>query len=73
MKQFPSVARRMVDHLPGSPINQDPLQVFVGTRLLDDGWVVAFVRVDGFSREQNADWLGDRVRVDLLKARPSAA
>ncbi len=66
MTSFPPLEHRLVDHLSGSPIRQDTLEVFVGTRPVDDGWVAAVLRIDRFSRKQDADWLGIRAHADLL-------
>lgn len=57
---------RLADHLltcPGPPGAQ---KVFVGTRPIEDGWVIAVLRIDGCTTEKQAAWFGGRVQSDLL-------
>lgn len=58
--------RRLDDHLPTCPGPPGALEVFVGTRPMEDGWVIAVLRIDGCTTEKQAAWLGGRVHADLL-------
>jgi hypothetical protein len=41
-------------------------QVFAGTRPVDNGWVMAVIRIDDCTSEAEAIWFGERIREDLL-------
>lgn len=57
---------RLAEHLLDCPGPPGALDVFVGTRPVEDGWVIAVLRVDGCTTEKQAAWLGGRVQDDLL-------
>jgi hypothetical protein len=57
---------RLADHLPDCPGPPGAQEVFVGTKPVEDGWVIAVLRVDGCTTEKQAAWFGGRVQGDLL-------
>ena len=63
---YAPLQRRLADHLPDRP---DPIgvqEVFVGTRAVDDGWVIAMLRIDRCTSDDQAAWFGSVVQGDLL-------
>lgn len=66
MIEFPPVDRQLIDHLARLDVWTGSQEVYVGTRPLDDGWVAAVLRLDSFTRMDQAAWLGERVRYDLV-------
>lgn len=58
--------QRLADHLKNRPAPIGVQEVFVGTKLVDDGWVIAFFRIDGCTSEHQAAWFGTCVQDDLL-------
>ncbi|URI14338.1 hypothetical protein [Brevundimonas albigilva] len=63
--QYAPLQRRLADHLLGRPDPSGAQEVFVGTRAVDDGWVVALLRIDGCTSEEQAAWFGSVVQGDL--------
>lgn len=50
--------RRLADHLPTCPNPPGVQEVFVGTRPIEDGWVIVVLRIDGCTTEEQAAWFG---------------
>ena len=42
-------------------------RVLVGTKPLDDDWVMSMIRIDGCTHEAEAVWLGQCIRSDLIE------
>lgn len=57
---------RLADHLLNCPGPPGALEVFVGTRPIEDGWVIVMLRIDGCTTEEQAAWFGGGVQSDLL-------
>lgn len=58
--------QRLANHLTHRPAPIGVQEVFVGTKLVDDGWVIALLRIDGCTSEHQAAWFGTCVQDDLL-------
>lgn len=41
--------------------------VLVGTKPLDDGWVMSIIKIDGCTSEAEAVWLGQCIQSDLIE------
>lgn len=46
--------QRLADHLKNRPAPIGVQEVLVGTKPVDDGWVIAFLRIDGCTSEHQA-------------------
>jgi len=64
--QFPPLRRRLRAHFEEPNVTPGRQRVYVGKRRLDDGWVMAIVRIDGCTDAEEAMWLGQRIRADVL-------
>ena len=64
--QFPPLKRRLRVHFEEPNITPGRQRAYVGRRPLDDGWVMAIVRIDGCTDAEEAIWLSQRIRADLL-------
>lgn len=64
--QFPPVRRRLRVHFAEPNVTPGRQRAYVGKRPLDDGWVMVIVRIDGCTDAEEAIWLGQRIRADLL-------
>lgn len=64
--QFPPLRRRLRAHFEEPNVTPGRQRAYVGKRPLDDGWVMAIVRIDGCTDAEEAMWLGQRIRADLL-------
>ena len=63
---YPPLQRRLADHLPDRPDPTGVQEVLVGTKVVDDGWVIALLRIDGCTSEDQAAWFGSVVQGDLI-------
>lgn len=63
---YPPLQHGFSHHLSDPRFTPGGQSVYVGTRPIDDGWVVAVIRIDDCTSEDEAVWLGARVRADLL-------
>lgn len=63
---YPPLQHRLIRHFANWQVTPGDQCVFVGTRPIDDGWVVVIVRIDDCIDETEASWLGTRIREDLL-------
>lgn len=63
---YSPLQQRLADHLKSRPAPIGVQEVFVGTKPVDDGWVIAFLRIDGCTSEHQAAWFGTCVQDVLL-------
>lgn len=63
---YAPLLRRLTNHLSDRPDPPGVQEVFVGTKGVDDGWVIALLRIDGCTSEEQAAWFGGIVAGDLL-------
>lgn len=63
---YPPLQHGLAHHLSDPGFTPGGQSVYVGTRPIEDGWVIAVVRVDDCTDESDAVWLGSRIRADLL-------
>lgn len=54
-------------HLTGTEVTPGHQRVLVGTKSLDDGWVMAIIRIDGCTNDVEAAWLGQCIQSDLIE------
>lgn len=63
---YPLLQHDLGHHLSDPHFTSGGQAVYVGTRPVNDGWVIAVIRIDGCLNENEASWLGTRIRDDLL-------
>jgi len=63
---FPPLQHGLGRHLADPRFTASGQVVYVGTKSLADGWVVAVIRIDNIVNEAQAFWLGDHIRADVL-------
>lgn len=56
----------LLQHFLGPEVTPGGQDVFIGTRPLDGGEVVAVIRIDGCATEAIAAWLGRQIHADLI-------
>lgn len=66
MTMFSPLQRGLLRHFAKPQVTPGGQQIFTGTRPVDDGWVIAVIRIDHCTNEAEAIWLGSRIRADLL-------
>lgn len=54
-------------HFMAIEVTPGDQRVLVGTKPLDDGWVMSMIRIDGCTNEAEAVWLGQCIRSDLIE------
>lgn len=64
--QFLPPRRRLRAHFDEPNVTPGRQRAYVGKQPLDDGWVMAVVRIVGCTDAEEATWLGQRIRADLL-------
>ena len=63
---YPALGHGLQQHFLGPQVTPAGQELFVGTRSLDTGEVVAVIRVDRCPTEVAAAWLGQQMHSDLL-------
>lgn len=63
---YPPLQHGLAHHLSASGFTPGGQSVYVGVRPVDDGWVIAVIRIDDCMNEAEAVWLGSRIRADVL-------
>ncbi|WP_292072850.1 hypothetical protein [Brevundimonas sp. UBA7534] len=63
---YPPLKNGLAHHFSAPDFIPGGQTVYVGVRPLDDGWVIAVVRIDDCADEAEAVWLGSRIRTDML-------
>jgi hypothetical protein len=63
---YPPLQHGLAHHLSDSGFTPGRQSVYVGIRPVDDGWVIAVIRIDDCIDEADAVWLGSRIHADLL-------
>lgn len=54
-------------HFMGIEVTPGHQRVLVGTKPLDDGWVMSIIKIDGCTNETEAVWLGRCMQSDLIE------
>ena len=54
-------------HFMSIEVTPGQQRVLVGTKPLNDGWVMAIIRIDGCTNDAEAAWLGQRIRSDVIE------
>lgn len=54
-------------HFMGIEVTPGHQRVLVGTKPLDDGWVMSIIKIDGCTDEAEAVWLGQCIQSDLIE------
>lgn len=54
-------------HFMGIEVTPGHQGVLVGTKPLDDGWVMSIIKIDRCTNETEAVWLGQCIQSDLIE------